>query len=827
MAIDSTAELLFNISANTDDATENITRFRALMGQDLDSMAAQFTDWSDEVLGDLSTVSGAMIAMTAGVAAGILAVGAAVKESTTEYHAYAESIYKASVVTGMHAEDLSALHSLAAKTGVSFETLTQGLVKFEANIVEASRGSKTQMEAFKALGISQAEVIAGQKNVLPLLVKVMDGFHDDASAVQQSALARQLFGKGGAVLVDMLRRGSEAMREAIRECAEYGLKLGDEDVAAAHRFTVSQTVMKEQLEGIGTTIGKTVMPYLSKLVALLMAGAGATKHFFEGFVDPLHAKGFDILTQYHLMIEKINGDMAKSATEGMVNLITPEMTQTVKEAKQDFAGLLNIVESMKSKIASQGTGWDRLTEEVAHYHVEIDKATAELAKLQKEGKITPESLKASQDALNQIPTLLAKVITDTTAKLNAEDTQRWGEAVQKSFEAEDKITEELRQAGERRVEVTREIADRQAAAGEQGYAQQRAQLQKQMADWAESLSKKTALTAEDWDAIDRITMEGLAKIDRTETTGWQDQIRKLQEHLDQATAANGTAQQKLALQYQKDLEQYNQVEEQKALKTAQTEAQVIQIMQMYGQIRTQITVKYQDDLQKLLDSQGFQGVFGNYFGNLIKGNQNLMRQWAQSSNQSILMVRVALESLKEMADKTFQSFVQGMGQSIAQAIVMKTSIVKAMEQLLKSTLESFAGQAITAALMATGWGFYDLAIGDYPAATSAFTAAAVFGSVGAAAAVAGRLIPSASGAGSGSGSGAGSGARSGAGAGGVVSGGNGGGGGGQGQPNVYVNVTGPVIGPSGAAQLCDIINQAVYGNNAQLYASHNPQGVPL
>src|SRR5580698_4336200 len=155
MAIDSTAELLFNITANADDATENIVRFRALMGQNLDGMTSQFADWADETIGEIDSVKAAMKAGLAAIAAGVLAAGAAIGEATHEYTKYADEVGHAMKMTGMSAESLSAMHSVATKTGVSFEDLTNGLVKFSTSIVKASQGGKEQMAAFAALGISQ------------------------------------------------------------------------------------------------------------------------------------------------------------------------------------------------------------------------------------------------------------------------------------------------------------------------------------------------------------------------------------------------------------------------------------------------------------------------------------------------------------------------------------------------------------------------------------------------------------------------------------------------------------------------------------------------
>ena len=70
MSIDSTAELLFHIGADTDDATSNIARFRTLMGKDLEGIGAEFDAWSTKLLGSLTTVTGAATAGAAGIGAG-------------------------------------------------------------------------------------------------------------------------------------------------------------------------------------------------------------------------------------------------------------------------------------------------------------------------------------------------------------------------------------------------------------------------------------------------------------------------------------------------------------------------------------------------------------------------------------------------------------------------------------------------------------------------------------------------------------------------------------------------------------------------------------
>ena len=62
MSLDSTANLLFTIGANTDDAQGNIQAFRSLLGKSLSDIGGDFDDWKTKVLGDISTVEGAMMA---------------------------------------------------------------------------------------------------------------------------------------------------------------------------------------------------------------------------------------------------------------------------------------------------------------------------------------------------------------------------------------------------------------------------------------------------------------------------------------------------------------------------------------------------------------------------------------------------------------------------------------------------------------------------------------------------------------------------------------------------------------------------------------------
>jgi hypothetical protein len=166
---------------------------------------------------------------------------------------------------------------------------------------------------------------------------------------------------------------------------------------------------------------------------------------------------------------------------------------------------------------------------------------------------------------------------------------------------------------------------------------------------------------------------------------------------------------------------------------------------------------------------------------------------------------------------------QGMGGAIAQAFVYKKSIKEAMEEALKAELESISGRALVDAIYATGLGFLDLALGDGQGAAAAFESAAIFGTVAAAAGIAGRAIPS-----GGSGGAGGSGSNGGNGSNPSMSafaadhqnvGPSQRGGG----VNIYVQ--GHIIGNSGINELTSMITDAVVNQDVQLTASNTRTGI--
>jgi len=871
MAIDSTADLLFNIGMNSDDAVGNMARLRTLMGKDLDAIGGEFSAWSTKLLGDLGTVKGAMIATGAVLGTGLVAAAGFAMEAAHKYSEFVDEVARGSKTTGISAENMSKLHFAAQMTGTSYDSLTTGLTRFASTVVKANQGNAQAMQSFLALGISQEQVKAGEKDLNGLLMVVADRFHQLGSRVLQTAEARELFSRGGPELVKLLSQGSAGLREMGAEAEKLGLVIGAKDVAANNEYKASIHMIKAEIEGFVMTIGKEVLPAmtgaLADMLGLVLGVGEALKHANWTDYLTLGAKtlvmagayGREEADRLKVKIAELAKSLAKFGDENR-QLIPP--AEDVKEA---WRGIAEMLEKVKEKSIDVTSVEGKQAKELAELRAEIEKTTLKFAELQKQGKLDPKNIAEQMAAMKAMDAAVMDLLAHQDEEVIHKN-QEFGDAITAKILAAGEQTYAAKVAefdreynatvadGARKMALTtqnlmllgalyaagqakidRERADQVKAAGEEldqlmaaqqdkTYAQQQADWDREIAKRAEKLDKDGLLDQAMQDKLFAIYVAGQERIDAAQAAAYATEIGKLSTHLAQLVTQQMTAQQRLAATYQKDLQAYSDVELKKALLSAKTPAEALAIQERFAAVRRQLDKAYELDLQALVNSQGWQGVFGGKFGELLRGNEALLKQWATSANQSSMLVQVSLEGLRETGRKTFESLAQGMASNTASAFIHSKSIGEAMKAELESTLENLAAQSLTYAIYSTALGFTRLAQYDPVGAQAAFTAAAIWGSVGAASAVAGRAL-----------AGGGGGAAGGAGTGGngvsnsaaaqqqaglTAVGAQAAGGG----THVTVNVYGHVIGQSGAAELTGMINDAVLNQDATLTATNTTTG---
>jgi len=737
MALDSTANLLFVIGADSSDAQANVQRFRSILSKDLDGLKGEFDSWSKKVFGDLGTVGGAFTAAAAGIAAAAVAIGAGLMAAADRAAKYALELDDASDQTGIAVEDMARLRYAASMTGTSYSSLQTSLAFLARTIYQARDAGSAQAETFRRLGISQKEVEAGSRNMLPLLYRVADAFHNDLTAVERSAVARELFSRGGTVMVEMLSRGSGAMRLFAAEAERLGLVIGDKAVEDAARYQAELAMLKAAFDGLAISIGTRVLPVLNTLaIGAEATFAGLAAAAKAGLNPAAAAIAFTTAAAEagQRAYERLEAAASQALTASGRGLEAPG--EIAKKTTKEFEGLSGILETVRGRLAGQGTEEEQLVYDMGRLIAETGKAAAELRTLKAADEITAETFERESAALAAMPMKLIALQGGLLAEIQRKRDE--------------------------------EAARRQAK---------------------------------------------LDKIEAERAEAYVRELRDLQQHLAAIVTARMTSAERLGWQYEQDLERFSEVEESKALLLAKNEAEADTMRQQFALNRQVALTAYETGLTQLANSTGWRGVFGAEFANSIRGNEALLREWSESADQSMMMVRVSVEALNESAQRAFGQFAQAMGTNIANAVIYRKSVGEAMRAAAAAALESLAAQAIGHAIYSTALGFLRLAEFMPGSAAQAFTAAAIFGSVGAVAAVAGRAVaPQQAGAGASAGGSGGSGGTGG-------SAGAPGGSNGREGPRVVIYVQGPVVGTSGIEELTDMINEAVQGRDVQLVAT--------
>jgi len=617
---------------------------------------------------------------------------------------------------------------------------------------------------------------------------VADAFHANANAVEKTATARALMGRGGADWVEFLSRGSAALKQTSQDAERLGKVLTEQDIEAAKEFKLSLVELEAQMKGLALSVGMAALPALSEFAALLMATVETMKKDKGGLFSEFTAwMGF--FEEWTKASDRIRKNVeAAMASTGKASFVPPEIKQIAAETKQEFYGLSSIVETLRGRMAGLEGDEAKVYQQAQHFRVELQKAEDELFKLAAAGKISPATFERESAAMKDLPKMILG--------FSEAEIQR---VVEKRNEAILAAGDDLRQ--------------RLAAQQEQTADQQRTAWEQELTALAHKLQKERAFTTENQALLDALRQAGYNKIQAEHNEAFARELQTLQQHLAQILTARMTTRERLEFQYSQDAERFGAIEESKALSVAKSEQEQDIIRAQFALNRRASLEAYLGDLNALRNSEGWQGVFGEQFGSAIRGNEELLRMWGESANQSLMMVSVAMEGTQETFQRGFRSFAQGMGQNIAQAFVYRKSIGEAMRAAAASTIAAIASESIVNAIYATGLGFLRLAQHDYAGAAEAFKAAAVFGSVGVIAAVAGRAIAPASSSSSGSSAGS-SGSSSSASASGSSAETST-----SSSPRVAIYIQGNVVGRTGIDELIDIVNEAVQERDVRLYAT--------
>jgi hypothetical protein len=213
---------------------------------------------SDALLGAFAGLTGA------GAALGATLFGAAEHASR-----YGSQIYEASEKTGISAAQMSGLMALTKETGGSFDALTISLARAGANLQAgiSDPGGKAGKVLAQVMGGAQQLAAEGLKPMGDRIQDVLKHIFALSDAGQRNMALSTLLGRGWMSNVETLHLLAEqGYGPAEAAARRMGIFFDSEGAKQAKNFQNAINDLKGTYEGLGTSIGQKVTPYMTAFV---------------------------------------------------------------------------------------------------------------------------------------------------------------------------------------------------------------------------------------------------------------------------------------------------------------------------------------------------------------------------------------------------------------------------------------------------------------------------------------------------------------------------------------------------------------------------------
>ncbi len=246
------------LSANIGQFTEDLGK----AGKNVDSFATRAKKAS-------AGVAKAGAAIGAALAAGATAFSFAMKKVIDD----ADNLSKTAKSIGTTTESLSRLRYAADLSGVSFETLTNGVARLSRNMLQASQGLQAPKRAFDALGISVTNADGTLRDSEDVINDVADRFSKMDDGAAKTAIALEIFGRAGAKMIPLLNEGSSGIKKMTDEAADLGIVIDQNTGKAAEAFNDNLNRLGRIFQSIIIKVSARLLPTLVKMSDVLVGVA--------------------------------------------------------------------------------------------------------------------------------------------------------------------------------------------------------------------------------------------------------------------------------------------------------------------------------------------------------------------------------------------------------------------------------------------------------------------------------------------------------------------------------------------------------------------------
>jgi hypothetical protein len=230
-----------------------------LLGNAFQSLTQSLDDTASEatsIAASLGTVGTVAVGAAAGVIAltvGVAALGKQIFETTKQTAEFEGKFFDLSQQVGVSVETLSTLDNIAATTGGNIDTVTASLGLFQRNLEAAHDPTSKEAKLLIELGVTSL-------NTEVALRQTLKGLFDLGTGSRQTSAALELFGRSGRFVLAILKESHGNLDVAREKFAALGLEVSTGAAIAADQFNDNLEILTRQLAAVTRFLTSDTIP---------------------------------------------------------------------------------------------------------------------------------------------------------------------------------------------------------------------------------------------------------------------------------------------------------------------------------------------------------------------------------------------------------------------------------------------------------------------------------------------------------------------------------------------------------------------------------------
>lgn len=165
---------------------------------------------------------------------------------------------------GIGIDELQEFQYAAATVGVGTDEANTALKFLSKNLGDASLGNAEAAKTFQQLHVATKNADGSARDMNDVLLEVSDAFEDIKDPAVRTATAIKVFGRQGAAMVPLLKKGGQGIHDLGAEFQELGGGLSEQFIEDAAEAEHGMVMLHTAGKGLSSEIGAVLLPYVAE-----------------------------------------------------------------------------------------------------------------------------------------------------------------------------------------------------------------------------------------------------------------------------------------------------------------------------------------------------------------------------------------------------------------------------------------------------------------------------------------------------------------------------------------------------------------------------------